>query len=108
MQPGGKLRDSESHLDALERELGEELSCSVRPESAAFLGTFSAPAANESGYLVEAALYRVKLVGTIRAASEIEEVVWLDPNKPHEIELAALTSRIVLPLATGAIGLAGI
>lgn len=101
MQPGGKLRDSESHLEALERELVEELSCSVQPDSPTLLGTFTAPAANESGYLVEAALYRVKLTGTISAAAEIEEIVWLDPNKPHEIELAPLTSRTVLPLAMG-------
>jgi len=33
MQPGGKLRDSESDLVALERELTEELMCSVRPHS---------------------------------------------------------------------------
>jgi 8-oxo-dGTP diphosphatase len=57
------------------------LSCFVQPGSAAFLGTFTAPAANETGCLVEAALYRLKLVGTITAASEIEEIVWLDPHK---------------------------
>ena len=38
MQPGGKLQDSESHLDALERELREELSCSVQPGSSSFSG----------------------------------------------------------------------
>jgi 8-oxo-dGTP diphosphatase len=101
MQPGGKLQDSESHLDALERELREELSCFVQPGSAAFLGTFTAPAANETGCLVEAALYRLKLVGTITAASEIEEIVWLDPHNAGEIELAPLTSRCVLPLTRG-------
>ncbi len=73
MQPGGKLRDSESHLAALERELAEELRCCVRPGSPVFLGTFTAPAANEPGYVVEAALYRVELLGTITASSEIEE-----------------------------------
>lgn len=103
MQPGGKLRGSESHLAALERELGEELKCSVRPGTPAFLGTFTAPAANESGCLVEADLYRVELVGTVSAAAEIEEVVWLDPGQPCQIELAPLTREIVLPLAARAI-----
>lgn len=103
MQPGGKLRNSESHLAALERELAEELSCSVRPGSPAFLGTFTAPAANESGCLVEAALYRVDLIGTINAASEIEEFVWLDPGQPHHLELAPLTKEHVFPLATSAV-----
>jgi 8-oxo-dGTP diphosphatase len=99
MQPGGKVRGSESHLAALERELGEELRCSLRPGSPAFLGIFAAPAANETGCLVQAALYRVELMGTISAASEIEEVVWLDPREPHQIELAPLTRETVLPLA---------
>jgi uncharacterized protein (TIGR00730 family) len=99
MQPGGKLRHSESHLAALERELGEELRCSLRPGSPAFLGTFTAPAANESGYLVEAALYRVELDGEISAASEIDEVIWLDPHSSGQIELAPLTRDNVLPIA---------
>ena len=99
MQPGGKVRGSESHLAALERELGEELRCSVRPGSPAFLGIFTAPAANEIGCLVQAALYRVELVGAVSAASEIEEVVWLDPGQPDQIDLAPLTRETVLPLA---------
>lgn len=41
MQPGGKLQDCESHLAALERELNEELNCSIEPASAVFLGTFT-------------------------------------------------------------------
>lgn len=107
MQPGGKLRDSESDLAALEREIGEELRCSVRPDSQVFLGTFTAPAANESGCLVEAALYRVELEGAINAASEIEEVLWLDPSQPRQIELAPLTRGTVLPLAARARGHSG-
>src|SRR5437588_3982041 len=100
MQPGGKLRDSESHLTALERELNEELSCSFRPDSAVFLGTFIAAAANENDCIVDAALYSVDLIGSISAASEIEEVAWLHPNPPHHVALAPLTRNHVLPLAT--------
>lgn len=104
MQPGGKLRDSESHLAALVREIGEELTCSVRPGSPVFLGTFSAGAANESGCIVEAALYRVELAGPVVAAAEIDEVVWLDPNGSCRIELAPLTREKVLPLAAKHLG----
>ena len=59
----------------------------------------SAPAANESSCLVQAALYRVEIMGTVSAASEIEEIIWLDPGQPHQIELAPLTRETVLPLA---------
>ncbi len=63
MQPGGKRRPSESDIAALDRELQEEVRCSIVVGSPEFLGTFTAPAANENGVLVEAALYRVKRQG---------------------------------------------
>jgi 8-oxo-dGTP pyrophosphatase MutT (NUDIX family) len=99
MQPGGKLHDSESHLDALSRELDEELGCTLRAGSDKFLGTFQAPAANESGCIVEASLYRVRVDGVIRPAAEIEEIAWVDPGAAPAIELAPLTREHVLPLA---------
>jgi 8-oxo-dGTP diphosphatase len=102
MQPGGKLHDSEPHLAALEREIAEELSCAIRPGSQAFLGSFTAPAANETGCEVEAALYRVELEGQSAAAAEIEEIAWIDPSPPYQIELAPLTRDAVLPLAARA------
>jgi 8-oxo-dGTP pyrophosphatase MutT (NUDIX family) len=95
MQPGGKLRDAESDLAALARELGEELMCSIRPQSAAFLGRFSAPAANERGCIVDAALYRVELAGSVKAAAEIEEILWLDLENAPEVEIAPLTEMVL-------------
>jgi 8-oxo-dGTP diphosphatase len=104
MQPGGKLQNSESRLTALEREIREELTCSIEPSSAVFLGTFTAPAANEEGRLVEAALYGVKLIGTVQNSAEIEEAMWLHPDPPHAVDLAPLTRHKVLPLAAQLLG----
>ena len=73
--------------------------CGVPSSAPVFLGTFTALAANEEGSFVEAALYRVELVGPMVAASEIEEILWLDPVLPHAAELAPLTRDSVLPLA---------
>lgn len=72
IRPGGKLVASESYLVALQRELNKELKCSMEPASAVFLGTFIAPAANETGYLVEAVVYSVSLIGRAQCAAEIE------------------------------------
>ena len=99
MQPGGKLHERESHLSALEREMREELTCSISSAGTIFRGTFTAPAANEAGCLVEAALYQVELAGPVYPAAEIEEALWLHPGPPHAVELAPLTRDRVLPLA---------
>ena len=99
MQPGGKIGDSESHLLALQRELYEELTCSLASSDIVFRGIFTAPAANEKGHLVEAALYQVQLAGPVIPASEIEEALWLHPKPPYNVELAPLTRDSVLPLA---------
>jgi uncharacterized protein (TIGR00730 family) len=95
MQPGGKLKDGETPFAALARELSEELGCTLL--TAEFLGTFSAPAANEPSYKVEAALFRVHIRGEIKAAAEIEEIVWVEPEHTGTLPLAPLTRDHVLP-----------
>ena len=65
LQPGGKREAGESDLDALARELHEELACSIVAGSAKRLGVFEAPAANERGRSVRAAVYSVALTGEI-------------------------------------------
>jgi 8-oxo-dGTP diphosphatase len=96
MPPGGKLEAEETPLAALGRELKEELDCSL--VDAEFCGVFYANAANEPGRTVEAALYHVRIAGSIKRGSEIAELAWLDPQKPTHIRLAPLTRDHVLQL----------
>jgi 8-oxo-dGTP diphosphatase len=102
MQPGGKPNAGESKVGALEREIGEELGCGLKAGSCRPLGRFSAPAANEPGWTVEAELFAATLCGEIRLDSEIEEAVWIDPDIEPALELAALTRCHGLPLARAA------
>lgn len=99
LQPGGKREPGESDLDALARELHEELGCSIVPGTAEKLGTFEAPAANEPGQRVRAAIYAASLAGDVACRAEIEEYAWIDPRDPGTRNLAQLTRDTVLPLA---------
>lgn len=98
MQPGGKIEGSEPPLQALIRELWEELTLTVAPSSPTYLGKFSAPAAHEAGAIVEAELFRVPIVHEPRIGAEIEEAVWVDPDQAAHLALAPLTRDVVLPL----------
>lgn len=99
MQPGGKRDPDEGDVAALMREIDEELGCRVVPESVRPMGQFEAPAANEPGYKVRAAVYAVEIDGAVVPAAEIDEIRWLDPREPTDLHLAPLTRDYVVPLA---------
>jgi 8-oxo-dGTP diphosphatase len=99
MQAGGKPAGDETEVGALEREILEELGCGLEPDSCRPLGRFSAPAANEPGWTVEAELFSARLSGEIRLDAEIEEAVWVDPDVEPSFHLAPLTRDHALPLA---------
>jgi 8-oxo-dGTP diphosphatase len=99
MQPGGKREVGEDDLAALDRELAEELGCSIVAGSAVALGDFLAPAANEADRDVAATVYAVAIAGTAQPLAEIEEILWVDPRRLPDIDLAPLSRDLVLPWA---------
>jgi len=97
MQPGGKIEAHELPVHALARELEEELGLVIDPEQASFLGQFSAPAANEPGFVVQAEIFQLTIDAQVLPAAEIEEVIWIDPATDGDVVLAPLTRDLILP-----------
>lgn len=76
--PGGKREQGETDEATLIREIREELSIDLLPGSITFFGTFQAQAHGQAeGVIVQMTCYTAAYTGDIRAASEIDEVVWL-------------------------------
>lgn len=97
MQPGGKIEAHEQPVQALARELEEELGLTIDPAHARYLGPFSAPAANEPGFTVQAEVFLLTIDAPVSPAAEIEEVRWIDPAGDSDLVLAPLTGEVILP-----------
>ena len=102
IQPGGKLDPGEAPIDALRREVEEELGLRVEVEDLRFAGRYEGPAVNEPGCSVIAHAFLLSSDVAVNAAAEIEELAWIDPAHPGDVVLAPLTRDTFLPLVRNA------
>jgi len=97
MQAGGKIEPGESALQALTRELQEEVGLEVDLDTTEYLGSFRADAANEPDTVIRAEVFAMSVDRIVVPSEEIEEVLWIDTDDVA-VELAPLTRDTVLPL----------
>jgi len=76
--PGGKREPGETDLQALVREIREELDVAIAPGSATHAGTFQAQAhGHAAGIDVRMTCYTADYRGTLTPSSEVDELIWL-------------------------------
>ena len=84
--PGGKREAGESDWQALSREIREELSVELLEETCQYYGSFQAQAdSHADGIIVKMTCYTADYVGKLKAAAEIEEIIWLNTNNMGDI-----------------------
>ncbi len=91
--PGGKRNDGESDLQALEREIIEELG--VKIKNPRYYKTFFAKT-HDGNDEVRVKSYFVELDGNPEPNSEIEELLWVDKNDFYKHKLGKIL-RIMIP-----------
>jgi 8-oxo-dGTP diphosphatase len=72
--PGGKREDGESDLQTLLREISEELTVALRPETVRHAGIYQAD--HPDGTVVRMICYTAEYSGALAASSEIDELTW--------------------------------
>ncbi len=84
--------------ETLSRELAEELGIDVDPQDLRALGSFTAAAANEPGFLVVADVFAAD-IGSQRpvVGAEIAELRWIARADADHLEIAPLAREYFLP-----------
>lgn len=91
--PGGKRDEGETDEETLIREIREELTVEILPETIKYIGTFEAQAdSHAAGIIVKMTCFEAKFKGNLMPSNEIEEIRWLTFD---DIDLVSEVDKII-------------
>lgn len=91
--PGGKREGDENDVQALSRELKEELSVNVITSTAKLFQIYKAQADKKpEGVMVQMTCYTCDYEGDLKNANEIEEIAWLDSSN---LDIISAVGKII-------------
>jgi 8-oxo-dGTP diphosphatase len=92
------LEGSETPIEALKREMKEEVRIDINVETIKDLGTFYAEAAGKDGVRLRMDVFIINdYVGEPIPSSEIEEIRWVN-TQTDDIEIGSIFKHDVMPL----------
>lgn len=96
--PGGKLEQGETAVEALVREMREEVDVEVNPGTLRILGIFRAQAAGNDSKTVEMTVMMIQdYKGEPTPSSEVEELMWINSSTTG-VPLGSIFEHDVIPL----------
>lgn len=96
--PGGKLEVGETAIEALAREMQEEVQIEISKDNLEELGTFFAEAAGKDGQMLRMDVFIIhEFEGKITPSSEVEEIRWIN-TKTEDILIGSIFEHDVMPL----------
>ncbi len=89
--PGGKRENNETDKETLCREVAEELSVSILPDTARFVSIFESQAHGmPDGVIARVSCYTADFEGTVTPSGEIAEIAWLSSADEHKTVSAGI------------------
>lgn len=97
--PGGKREPGENDTETLVREIEEELTVRIKPDTVRPFGIFEAEADGKAaGVRVRMVCYTADYEGRLSPAAEIEELAWLGENDRNRV---SAVSQLVFDVVYG-------